>query len=104
VHATEPRAAYTVGGVYASYPVGNELAQESESLQKFVPEDPSIKYSQRLIMGEPAAQIVKFAADQQADLLVIGTHGRTGLTRLVLGSCAEKILRTAACPVITLKG
>ncbi|MFM8252085.1 MAG: universal stress protein [Planctomycetota bacterium] len=104
IHVAEPRAAYTVGGVYASFPVGNELAQESELLQQFVPEDPKIKYSLRLIIGEASEQVVKFVAEQHADLLVIGTHGRTGLTRLLLGSCAEKILRTAACPVITLKG
>ncbi|MCC6551836.1 MAG: universal stress protein [Polyangiaceae bacterium] len=49
--------------------------------------------------GKPAQAIVQLAADVSADLVVVGTHGRTGIRRLVLGSVAETVGRTARCPV-----
>jgi nucleotide-binding universal stress UspA family protein len=52
--------------------------------------------------GNTAAEILDQAARMNADLLVIGTHGRSGFERLVLGSVAEKVLRKASCPVLTV--
>ena len=52
--------------------------------------------------GNTAAEILEQAASMNADLLVIGTHGRSGFERLVLGSVAEKVLRKASCPVLTV--
>ena len=48
--------------------------------------------------------IAEAAVDTRADLIVMGTHGRTGLTRLVMGSVAEEVLRRAPCPVMTVRG
>jgi nucleotide-binding universal stress UspA family protein len=53
--------------------------------------------------GNPAAETVAAAKQEQADLLVVGTHGRGALTHLLLGSVAEKIVRTAGCPVLTVR-
>jgi nucleotide-binding universal stress UspA family protein len=53
--------------------------------------------------GAPAAEIVRFAAEREADLIVVGTHGRTGLKRLVLGSVAEEVVRTAPCAVFVAR-
>ncbi|HET7341985.1 MAG TPA: universal stress protein [Methylomirabilota bacterium] len=53
--------------------------------------------------GVAAETIADTAAEKGADLLVIGTHGRTGLTRLVIGSVAERVLRLAPCPVLIVK-
>ena len=53
--------------------------------------------------GEPVAEIVKKASELDADLIVIGTHGRTGLSRLVLGSVTEGVLRNAPCPVLCVR-
>src|SRR5690606_35150464 len=50
-------------------------------------------------LGAAADQIVQLAVDLDADLIVLGTHGRTGLKRLMLGSVAQKVLKTARCPV-----
>ena len=47
--------------------------------------------------------IVDTATEEGADLIVIGTHGRTGLTRLVIGSVAERVVRIAPCPVLIVK-
>lgn len=53
--------------------------------------------------GEPAIEIVKMAAEEGADLIVIATHGLTGWRHLVFGSVAEKVVRLAACPVLSLR-
>jgi nucleotide-binding universal stress UspA family protein len=53
--------------------------------------------------GEPEAEILGLARKLHADLIVMGTHGRTGLGRLLLGSIAEHVLRKAPCPVLTVK-
>lgn len=103
VHVSEPRPAYTVAGIYASLPSGNEFAESSEELQKVVPADAQVAFEQRLIIGSPAEELVKFAANHAVDLIVIGTHGRTGVLRLLMGSVAEAVLRHAECPVLTLR-
>jgi nucleotide-binding universal stress UspA family protein len=55
-------------------------------------------------MGDPAGQIVTFAREHDFDVVVIGTHGRTGLSHALLGSIAEKVVRTSERPVLTVKG
>jgi universal stress protein A len=52
--------------------------------------------------GEPAAEILRTAADEKADLIVIASHGLTGWRHLVHGSVAEKVVRQASCPVLTV--
>lgn len=54
--------------------------------------------------GIASQEIVKFAEEIKADLIVMGTHGYTGLTHALLGSTAERVVRRAPCPVLTLKG
>lgn len=54
--------------------------------------------------GIPFEEIVSAARQQRADLIVMGTHGRSGLGRLVLGSVAERVIGLASCPVITVRG
>ena len=56
-----------------------------------------------LDVGVAADQIVRFAKRQGADVIVMGTHGRTGIRRMVLGSVAEKVVRTSAVPVLTIR-
>ena len=53
-------------------------------------------------IGSPAEEIVKYADDHQIDLIVLGTHGRNGVARLLLGSVAESVVRKARCPVLTV--
>lgn len=53
--------------------------------------------------GKPAAQIVQFAEENKIDLIVIGTQGKRGLERLLLGSVAEQVIRTAPCKVLVVK-
>lgn len=56
-----------------------------------------------VLAGNAARDIVEFADDREADLIVMATHGRTGLERFLIGSVAEKVVRRAPCPVFTIK-
>jgi universal stress protein A len=53
--------------------------------------------------GAPAEEIVRFADEESVDLIVMGTHGWTGVRHLILGSTAENVVRTANCPVLTVR-
>lgn len=56
-----------------------------------------------VVFGQGADTIVEYAADRGIDLIVMGTHGRTGMAHLLLGSIAERVVRTAHCPVLTVR-
>jgi len=56
-----------------------------------------------ILEGKPAAEIVRFAAENQIDLIVIGTKGKRGFERLLLGSVAEQVVRMASCKVLIVK-
>jgi nucleotide-binding universal stress UspA family protein len=56
-----------------------------------------------LAEGDPATEIKALAANKKCDLIVMGTHGRTGLARLLMGSVAEYVVRKAHCPVLAVK-
>ena len=56
-----------------------------------------------VVFGEPAHSIANFAQEKAAELIVIPSHGRTGLTRLLIGSVAERVVRLAHCPVLVLR-
>jgi universal stress protein A len=61
-----------------------------------------IKVRVRVVTGDPATEIVGMAKEEKADLIVLPTHGRTGLSHVFFGSVAEKVVRHAECPVLTL--
>jgi nucleotide-binding universal stress UspA family protein len=73
------------------------------ALQNELAEDASVRVETRLGSGSAAAQIIDVAFDEQTDLIVMGTHGRTGLGRWLMGSVAETVVRHARCPVLTLR-
>ena len=56
-----------------------------------------------VLTGSPARTIVDAARQHQCDLIVMGTHGRHGMAHLLLGSVAERVVRTAACPVLVVR-
>ena len=56
-----------------------------------------------MVSGMPAAAIVECAANRGMDLIIMGTHGRSGFAHLLLGSVAEQVVRTAPCPVLTVR-
>jgi universal stress protein A len=56
-----------------------------------------------LVQGGITTEILRFAKERECDLIVMGTHGRTGMKHLLMGSVAEQIVRVASCPVLTLR-
>jgi nucleotide-binding universal stress UspA family protein len=72
-------------------------------LEQTRPVDPAIPVHHVFLEGDPAAEIVRYAADAGMNLIVMGTHGRTGLERLLMGSVAEKVMRDAPCSVLVVK-
>ena len=56
----------------------------------------------KVVIGDPAEEIVKFAGDQGIDMIIMGTHGRKGLDRTLMGSVADHVIKNAAMPVLTI--
>jgi universal stress protein A len=67
------------------------------------PERERFKVKTTVKVGDPLVEIVDHARLEHADLIVMGTHGRTGVSHLFLGSVAERVVRTADCPVLTVR-
>jgi nucleotide-binding universal stress UspA family protein len=65
--------------------------------------DSGIPMDHRVVVGEPAKSIVQLAADERVDLIAMATHGRSGIKGLFFGSVAEKVVRSATCPVLTVR-
>lgn len=82
-----------------------DLKQEAEkSLDKLLPDaaKKGLRVVRALRMGNPFVEIVKYAEEAGIDLIVVGTHGRGALAHMLLGSVAEKVVRKAKCPVLTV--
>lgn len=58
---------------------------------------------QAVVEGSPKVEIIQYARKQNIDLIVLATHGRTGLPHVIMGSVAETVVRTAPCPVLTVR-
>jgi glycine betaine transporter len=90
------------------FPIGLEDAREDairERLLKIVTPQEQIEFAPQFVVrpGNPAAEIVRYAQEYGADLIVMGTHGRGLVGHVVMGSVAEKVVRTAFCPVLTVR-
>ena len=57
----------------------------------------------RVVVGEPVYEICQAVGREQADLIIMGSHGRTGLSHVLLGSVAERVIRHASCPVLVAR-
>jgi nucleotide-binding universal stress UspA family protein len=97
-------------GPMAGIPAPPSLEAEAKKLHDYVvshipndaqaPTSPSRRLVSHIALGAPAREIAQLASDLEADLIVVGTHGRTGLRRILLGSVADGVLRLANCPVL----
>jgi len=74
-----------------------------EQLEQIRPTNRDIPVRHVLLEGDSADEIVHYALEAASDLIVMGTHGRTGVQRLLMGSVAEKVLREAPCSVLVVK-
>ncbi len=76
-----------------------------QSMQPYVQrlKEAGVEGTARIVHGVPWQQVVDTAQDIHADLIVMGTHGRTGLQHVLLGSVTEKVVRHAPCPVLVVR-
>jgi nucleotide-binding universal stress UspA family protein len=88
-------------------PIGDLLeqwqAQAATRLTAIVPEAERASVVVATLIGSPFFEILRYASEQSVDLIVIGTHGRGPLGHMLLGSVAEKVVRRAPCPVLTVR-
>lgn len=94
------------GGLVLTPQMVKQLSEQSlEALRKLAApyERPGRVVEVHVRDGAPADETVRFAQGVNADLIVLGTHGRTGISRMFLGSVAERIVRTSPIPVLTVR-
>ncbi len=109
VHVEEPLPAYAFSeGALPDLPRLQEKVRSSaeRQLEDQAKEARGAGIPVRTIVlpGTPATTIVERARTEGVDLIVVGTHGRTGLEHMLIGSVAERVVRYASCPVLTVKG
>ncbi len=75
--------------------------QLNELVEKEIPKD--VKSTALIRVGKPFIEIVEIAKSESADLIVISSHGRTGMDHVLFGSTADKVVRKAPCPVLTIR-
>lgn len=85
------------------YALASQQDPGEATLDKIVPTANGIGFSHRLLSGDPANELLRLAAEEQVELIVMGTHGHTALSKLLLGSVAEAVAQRAICSVITLR-
>jgi nucleotide-binding universal stress UspA family protein len=108
LHVVEPPP-YPVEGIVPSHLGATWLddleRQASQDLAQMLSETHAskVEVTRRVVVGIPYRKIVEVAEEENSDLIVMTTHGRTGFSHLVMGSVTEKIVRTAPCPVLTIR-
>jgi len=102
-----PAVGYT--GMAEAMPIAEMSEQMEDSAERELPDVMScedlrgLKVEEVIGHGDAAAEIVRVADEQKVDLIVISSHGRTGLGRIIFGSTAEAVVRHARCPVLVVK-
>lgn len=83
----------------------NLVKQATERLEQIFPlaDRKSVNALCTVKVGDPRATIIEYAEAEHVDLIVMGTHGRSGVAHLILGSVAERVVRAVRCPVLTVR-
>ena len=111
VHVIEPVGQYAAGEDFGGAELYMKIEEAAEqdaqrSMQKLMLKLKQARVNAKslLLKGLAHEQIVKAARSRKANMVVIGTHGRTGLSKLFMGSVAGKVVSLASCPVVTVRG
>jgi len=109
LHVVEP-VVPAVGYTGLAEPMPIDISEQLEdSAERQLPrlaeceECVGLNVEEVIVHGDPAAEIVRVAAEKEVNLIVISSHGRTGLGRMIFGSTAEAVVRHATCPVLVVK-
>lgn len=99
---------FLASGYIAPFPIDEASVQHSveEHLGRFVEEhvqQDKRPLCQKVVLGKPFVEIIRYCQDEKIDLIVLGTHGHSALASILLGSVAEKVVRKAPCAVLTMR-
>jgi len=83
--------------------VDQAIQKENEKFHKITPTNIAVACEHELVRGNPAEEIIRIAEERGVEFIVMSTHGRSGLSRMLMGSVAEEVIRNANCPVLTLR-
>jgi nucleotide-binding universal stress UspA family protein len=109
VHVVDDSYQYWMTLDAAAIPAGPPIEQIAEAAEKQLGEFVSSKVPaeltvvKKIVRGRPFVQIIRYAREKKMDLTVLGTHGHSGLTHILMGSVAEKVVRKSPCPVLTIR-
>jgi nucleotide-binding universal stress UspA family protein len=90
-------------GADAEEAASRALQQARNEMRRFIHPYAGNSITQVILIGNPAEKIVRFAADNHVGMIVMATHGRTGLAHMLIGGVAEKVVRHSSIPVLTVK-
>jgi nucleotide-binding universal stress UspA family protein len=102
LHVAAPQVT-AYGDMVAPVPLAVTYRELKEKLLTLQGPNSQVHVEHRLEEGDPVGEILRVAGEIRCDLIVMGTHGRRGLSRLLMGSVAEQVVRRANCPVVTVK-
>lgn len=103
MHVVPLPPAYAVDGIAIPIPA-EEPYELRARLVQLHPVASGVEVEYHVLSGDAGDQIVNAARNANADMIVMGTHGKSGLARLLVGSVAESVMRHAPCPVLTVRG
>jgi len=103
VHVLQDIAPLEAGEVWGVVDPTARIENARQALRQRLTAEKYSAVTLEVIMGDPAHGIADFAEQNKAQLIVIPSHGRRGLTRLLMGSTAERVVRLAHCPVLVLR-
>jgi nucleotide-binding universal stress UspA family protein len=110
VHVVEPMVpAVGYSGLSEPMPIADISEQLEDSAERELPQVAEcedfngLNVEEVIVHGDAAAEIVRVASEHEVDLIVVSSHGRTGLGRIIFGSTAEAVVRHAGCPVLVVK-
>ncbi|WP_031481453.1 universal stress protein [Maridesulfovibrio frigidus] len=84
--------------------VGEIVTGADTTMENFINENfEGVPVSGKVVTGYAAEEIINIADSEKVDMIIMGTHGRTGIDRILFGSVAEKIVKSATCPVLTVR-
>ena len=104
VHAVEKvPVMYGEGAFFTPETEAEMQAASTKELEALTPDVGGNPVVRKVVLGHPFVEIVRYARENEIDLIVLGTHGRGALAHMLLGSVAEKVVRKAPCPVLTVR-
>jgi universal stress protein A len=103
LHVIPPPLLVDGGDPVAGMVITEFLDEQRQRLEQMRPPEPQLEVAHRLTRGDPATEILRVSQEVNCDMIVMGTHGATGLKRVLMGSVAEGVAREARCPVVIVK-